>query len=106
MRNFVWLRSFSVIFILLYVCCSFAFAGELQQQHASYLQARTETRIRILTILSSICMPLTLIAGIYGMNFAQMPELRSFWGYPVTLALMFTIAVGQLWFFYKRGWFG
>jgi magnesium transporter len=81
-------------------------AAELQQQHTSYLQARTETRIRILTILSSICMPLTLIAGIYGMNFAQMPELRSSWGYPVTLALMFGIAIGQLWFFYKRGWFG
>ena len=46
-------------------------AAELQQQYTSCLQARTESRIRVLTILSAICMPLTLIAGIYGMNFAH-----------------------------------
>jgi magnesium transporter len=81
-------------------------AAELQQQYVSSLQARTESRIRTLTILSAICMPLTLIAGIYGMNFARMPELGASWGYPATLAAMFLIAVGQLWFFYKRGWLG
>ena len=81
-------------------------AAELHQQYHSSLQAKTEARLRILTILSSICMPLTLIAGIYGMNFARMPELRASWGYPVTLTAMAAIAVGQLLFFYKRGWFG
>ena len=49
---------------------------------------------------------LTLIAGIYGMNFAHMPELQASWGYPVTMGAMFAIAVGQLWFFHKRGWLG
>ena len=81
-------------------------AGELHQQYLLSLQAKTEARIRTLTILSSICMPLTLIAGIYGMNFARMPELHSSFGYPVTLALMFVIACSQLVFFYSRGWFG
>jgi magnesium transporter len=81
-------------------------ASELHQQYLASLQAKTDSRIRILTILSAICMPLTLIAGIYGMNFARMPELRASWGYPATLAAMFLIAVGQLWFFYKRGWLG
>jgi magnesium transporter len=81
-------------------------ASELQQQHVASLQARTESRLRILTILSSICMPLTLIAGIYGINFSQMPELQITWGYPATLTMMILIAVGQLWFSYRRGWFG
>ncbi|MGI9428632.1 MAG: magnesium transporter CorA family protein [Bythopirellula sp.] len=79
---------------------------ELHQQSLLSLQARTESRIRILTILSSICMPLTLIAGIYGMNFSRMPELQSSWGYPVTLLIMAGIATGQMIFFYRRGWFG
>ena len=56
-------------------------------------------------ILSAICMPLTLIAGIYGMNFNRMPELKATWGYPATLIAMALIVIGQLWFFYKRGWF-
>lgn len=81
-------------------------AAELHQQYLSSLQARTESRIRILTILSSICMPLTLVAGIYGMNFARMPETQWPWGYPVTLVAMCLIAIGQLWFFHRRGWFG
>jgi magnesium transporter len=79
---------------------------ELHQQYHLSLQAKTETRIRMLTILSSIFLPLTLIAGIYGMNFASMPELQSTWGYPATLGTMLAIAIGQLLFFYKRGWLG
>ena len=47
---------------------------------------------------------LTLITGIYGMNFDRMPELHASWGYPVTLTAMLAIALGQLWFFYRRGW--
>jgi len=81
-------------------------ATEMHQQYQFSLQTKTEARIRVLTILSSICMPLTLIAGIYGMNFAIMPETQWPWGYPIALATMFTIAVGQLIFFYKRGWLG
>jgi magnesium transporter len=81
-------------------------AAELNQQYLSSLQAKTELRLRVLTILLTICMPLTLIAGIYGMNFARMSETQWPWGYPVTLTVMFTIAVGQLVFFYKRGWLG
>lgn len=81
-------------------------AAELHQQYLFSLQARTESRIRILTILSSICMPLTLIAGIYGMNFSKMPELNTYWGYPAALLMMLLITVGQLWFYHKRGWFG
>ena len=58
----------------------------------------------MLTILSAICMPLTFIAGIYGMNFEFMPELRFSWGYPVVIAAMLLIAVDMLRFFKTRGW--
>ena len=81
-------------------------AAELYQQYLSSLHAKTESRLRVLTILSTICMPLTLIAGIYGMNFSRMPELQVSWGYPATLVTMAGIALGQIWYFYKRGWFG
>ena len=81
-------------------------AAELNQQYLSSLQAKTESRLRVLTILSTVCMPLTLIAGIYGMNFTSMPELQVSWGYPATLLGMAGIAVGLLWYFHKRGWFG
>ena len=87
------------------VCASAYRPAELQQQYHLSLQSRTDARIRTLTILSSICMPLTLIAGIYGMNFEMMPELDESWGYPVTLSLMGLIAGGQLVFFYRQGWF-
>lgn len=81
-------------------------AAELHQHFLSSLQAKTEARLRVLTIFTTIGTPLTLIAGIYGMNFSRMPELQFPWAYPATLATMLLIALGQLWFFYKRGWFG
>jgi len=81
-------------------------AAELQQQYLASLQGKTEARLRTLTILSAICMPISLIAGIFGMNFSHMPELQVSWGYPATLIAMAGIALAQMWYFYKRGWFG
>ena len=79
-----------------------------------YLNAagmRLNEIVRVLTIISVIFMPLTLIAGIYGMNFGgegpfQMPELRWQYGYPFALGLMVTCASGLLYFFWQRGWIG
>ena len=61
--------------------------------------------MKILTVISAIFLPLSLIAGIYGMNFIDMPELKNPVAYPVTLLLMVGIAFGMLAFFYRRGWF-
>ena len=79
--------------------------SELYQQHVLNLQDRTNRRLKILTILSSIFMPLTLITGIYGMNFRHMPELQWTYAYPAVIAAMLVIASLLLWNFYRRGWF-
>jgi magnesium transporter len=62
--------------------------------------------MKVLTIFSAIMLPLTFIAGVYGMNFDNMPELRSRYGYYATLAIMMVVAVGMLFFFWWRGWLG
>lgn len=69
------------------------------------LQRRTDHRIRVLTVLTAVCMPLTVIAGIYGMNFRHMPELDWDYGYYATLGGMLAVAGGMMWFFHRRGWF-
>jgi magnesium transporter len=78
---------------------------ELHNQHLMDQQGKTESRIRVLTIISAIFMPLTLIAGIYGMNFQNMPELDDTYAYFIVLAVMLTVAITMLGFFYKKGWF-
>jgi magnesium transporter len=60
--------------------------------------------IKILTIISTVFMPLTFIAGVYGMNFHNMPELETAFGYPIVLGFMLTVVVGMIWFFRKRKW--
>lgn len=65
---------------------------------------RTNYVVTKLTVISAIFPPLTLIAGIYGMNFKYMPELSHPLGYPATLAAMATIALGELIYFKRKGW--
>ncbi len=65
---------------------------------------RTNEIVKFLTIFSGIILPLSLIAGIYGMNFENMPELKSRFGYFVTLGTMALVTVLLLWFFYRKGW--
>jgi Mg2+ and Co2+ transporter CorA len=77
-------------------------AGELLHRYESVQQEATNRRLGTLTVLSAIFMPLTLIAGVYGMNFDVMPELRHPQGYFLTLGAMVLIAGGLAWYF--RGW--
>ena len=60
--------------------------------------------MKLLTVMSSIFIPLTFVAGIYGMNFEYMPELHWVWGYPVVLAAMLTLAVSLTIFFRRKHW--
>jgi magnesium transporter len=62
-------------------------------------------RLTALTIISAIFLPLTLLSGIYGMNFENMPELHLHYAYPALLGIMAAIVFG-LWRYFKRnGWF-
>ncbi len=61
--------------------------------------------MKTLTILTSIFAPLTLIAGIYGMNFEYMPELRLRFGYFAALIAMAAVAALQSFWLWRRGWF-
>jgi len=78
---------------------------DLRQASLNYLQEATNRRLNILAVLSAIYLPSTLIAGIYGMNFEYIPIIRFQYGYFVVLALMIGLVVGQLWIFYRGGWF-
>ena len=65
---------------------------------------RTNEIVKVLTIFSAIILPLSLIAGIYGMNFENMPELKTRNGYFVTLGVMLLIAIGLLFYLWRKGW--
>ena len=80
--------------------------ADLRELYMSMLSHRTNDTMRVLTIIATIFMPLTFIAGIYGMNFKYMPELEWVLGYPMALALMGLTSAGMIYFFYRRGWLG
>ena len=72
--------------------------------YLSSVSYRLNAVMRVLTVITTIFMPLSFIASIYGMNFEYMPELRSRWGYPVVLVLMAVVGVGMLVLFRKKRW--
>ncbi|MBA2433546.1 MAG: magnesium and cobalt transport protein CorA, partial [Chthoniobacterales bacterium] len=76
----------------------------LTEIHISSIGLRTNEIMRTLTVISAIFIPLTFIAGVYGMNFEHMPELKKPYGYFVCLGVMILIAIGQLIYFKKRRW--
>jgi magnesium transporter len=78
----------------------------LTDVYLSMMSHRLNEVMRTLTIVSTIFIPLSFIAGIYGMNFEHMPELDEPWGYPAALALMAAVAGGLLYWFWRRGWLG
>lgn len=61
--------------------------------------------MKVLTIMASIFIPLTFLAGIYGMNFEYMPELSLKYGYFYLLGIMFLISLWMIWYFKRKKWF-
>ncbi len=86
-------------------------ATGLMDVYLSAVSNKMNEIMKLLTVISAIFIPLTFIAGVYGMNFDRaksplnLPELGWYWGYPFCLALMITIASTLVFFFWKRGWF-
>jgi magnesium transporter len=80
--------------------------GNLLDLYLSSVSMRTNDVMKVLTIMSSIFIPLTFLAGIYGMNFEAMPELHVRWAYPALLAVMALVGVGMSYIFWRKGWIG
>lgn len=75
------------------------------ESYRSTVANRMNEVMKTLTLVSTLMLPLTFIAGVYGMNFDQMPELHWAFGYPFALGLMGAVALGMLlWFRHKRWW--
>lgn len=79
-------------------------AAGVMDLHMSAVSNRMNEIMKVLTIMSSLFIPLSFLAGLYGMNFDVMPELHYRWGYPVLLVVMLVIAVGLIAWFRRKGW--
>ena len=73
--------------------------------YLSSVSNRMNEIMKVLTVITTLFIPLTFITGLYGMNFAYMPGLNARWGYPVVLVLMFGVFSGMLVYFRNRKWF-
>jgi len=86
--------------------------SDMRDYFATSVSNRMNEVIKLLTIISTIFIPLSFIAGVYGMNFNtdvsrwNMPELAWRFGYPLCLAFMASVAFAQLWYFRTKGWLG
>ena len=72
--------------------------------YQSNISQRMNEIMKVLTLISTIMLPLTFIAGVYGMNFEYMPELRWTGGYHTTLAVMAGVAATIYLWFRRKGW--
>ncbi len=87
------------------------FAASLMDVYLSSVSNRMNEVMKILTVISTIFIPLSFISGLYGMNFnpqvspLNMPELNWYWGYPMAWVIMGGIASSLMYFFWRRGWF-
>jgi magnesium transporter len=80
-------------------------ATGIQEVYFSSVSNRMNEVMKVLTIISTIFIPLTFIAGVYGMNFTYMPELGQRWAYPAAWGLMVSIAIGMISYFKRKKWF-
>ncbi len=72
--------------------------------HFSVIANKTNDVMKVMTLISTIMLPLSLIAGIYGMNFDYIPETKTVYGYFVTLGVMGIVALALVYYFWKKGW--
>lgn len=80
--------------------------ASMVELYLSNISLKMNEIMKVLAMFTSLFTPLTFLAGVYGMNFRNMPELEWQWGYYGALAVMAVTAVGILFFFRKKGWIG
>jgi magnesium transporter len=86
-------------------------AAGLMDVYLSSVSNRMNEVMKLLTVISTIFIPLTFVVGVYGMNFNperspwNMPELNWYWGYPMVWLVMIAIALSLIFLFWRRGWF-
>ena len=78
--------------------------AQLRQQQVEEVSDKTNRRLGVLSVLSAIFLPLTLLTGIFGMNFQHMPGLSWSWTYPALILLIIATVGGMWWYFKKAGW--
>jgi magnesium transporter len=82
----------------------------MHDMYMSHISNKMNEVMKVLTIIATIFIPLTFIAGVYGMNFNtetspyNMPELNWYWGYPAIMLAMLMIALGMVYYFKKKDW--
>jgi magnesium transporter len=79
--------------------------ADLRDSYDSIRSSRMNMIMKTLTVITTIFMPLTFIAGVYGMNFRNMPELNWHWGYFGVLGVMAALGFGMYVWFRRKGWF-
>ncbi len=79
-------------------------ASDLMETHLTAVSTRLNQVMKVLTTISTVVLPMTLVAGVYGMNFKHMPDLEWKYGYPMSLGLMGLLGVGSILFFRWRRW--
>lgn len=92
-------RSYAIVQMMLET------SVQLRELHQTRIAMGQNQIIQTLTIVTTIFMPLSLIAAWYGMNFAYMPELSATYGYPVLCTICLIIVAGEFWFFKQKHWF-
>ena len=77
---------------------------QIRDLYHTQMEIKQNRIMTLLTVVTTIFMPLTLIVGWYGMNFRYMPELESRWGYPIVIIISLAIIIFSLLFFKKKKW--
>jgi magnesium transporter len=78
--------------------------ADLRDFHLADISYRSNEVMKTLTMIATLFMPLSFIAGFYGMNFEFMPEIHWTYGYHMVIAIMVTVASGFLMLFRRKGW--